>query len=265
MDAPNIIDDNKGKEKRLEMEINDGYTVRIWTDHLFTTVTDGNFVFNQHGMTFTRSDSDGHITNVLDIDGYKLPKYKCSAEEIMFGCTVSNFREITQTITKKDSLKLDIFKKDPNLYAQVVGSDAKYSSSDQSQRISYQKVNNSSLEIEPYTRPIDKPNCSIPVNHFCEITKKLTKNIKHNKYIHIRVGGSFIKLGKASPGGITSFEFSIGDYKPNDPEQYNFFINSKIIKSLSKLNNLSCNYACLQIYCEKDRLLKMRWTIGNYG
>lgn len=267
MDQPNIIDESKNKEKRMYMEINDGYTVRTWTDHLFSTVTDGNFIFNQQGMSFVRSDSDGNITNVLEIDGYKLPAYRFSgsSEEITFGCTISNFKEVTQNIGRKDTIRFEIYKKDPNLYAQVIGNEAKYSSSDQNQRIAYQKVNNSSLDIDPYTRPIDKPNCSIPVNHFCEIAKKLTKNIKHNKYINIRVYSTGIRIGKASPGKTTEFEYSINICSSTDPEQLNFFIPSKIIKSLSKLNNLSTDYATFQIYSQRDRPLKMVWTISNYG
>lgn len=268
MDQPNIINDNKNKEKRLEMEINDGYTVRIWTDHLFNTITDGNFVINGQGMTFIRSDSDNQITNVLEIDGYKLPIFEFNngkSDEIIFGCTISNFREVTQTISKGDSFKLQMYQKDPNLYSQVLGSDAKYNSGDQNQRISYQKVNNSGLEIEAYKRPIDKPNCSIPIDHFCEIAKKLTKNIKHSKYINIRVGSKSLRIGKKSPGGITEFQFSIGSIVANDPEQYDFNINSKIIKSISKINKLSTDNATFQVYSEKDRPLKMVFTIGNYG
>ncbi len=269
----------------------DGSSFRNMIEYIRLVNIDGIFRFSKENVFYEKGDNDNNILNVIKLKTYELTDYEfeSESEEIVISTNMSDFRNITRNVGKKDHIDVYKLPNEPNnLYLRIKG--------DKEQTFLLPLTNNNEYTL--YTLPVysrlkNNPTCTINQNDF----SKLCKSINTTKCVHAIFHGfdkGIICKGIFSTGQIGSVEefgkcrthysqvkTSLKSFYPSGniikskvpPPLLNiseigeierFKIDIKIIKYLIKLNALSPT-GTIKIYIEKGLPFKMVCNIGTFG
>lgn len=277
-------------------EFSDGYAFRNMIEYLRATNSKGNFRFSEEAIYYEQADSNLIIVNQIDINTCELSNYefnsKCS--EVIIGVNISDMRAITKTIGKKDSVRLYKCSNDPILYIQIIGNNSRGTGRTNISVVRPQHVEIVTYEIPEYKRSEKIPNCTVSSTDFSKMCTSMS-SIKCSSVTVYGLSRGVIFEGLTEGTMFGRIErFGIHDgFTPNQSidssikinnvimppgpkprlvikssnqsdEQTKVKIKMNLIKSLSKLNNLS-NHGTIKIYMEPDNPLKIICQIGNYG
>lgn len=298
-----IIPDNLPPNQQVLAEFNEGYTTRSMVELQNGINMDGNFVFTRDKIIYYESDADCMVTLHIVINQDELPYYYYNSPEpfIVFGVTLKNLRAATQSIWKKDGVRIHLFEGDLNMYLQIISGGTKHLGAQNHYTILYKKVSTKCLNIEKYIRPDTDPNCKIPLGEFYKMCMNISrigaslvtiigyprgvkfiaeapnKIIKQNYRFGICPADQIVLSDQyAAPlQGVEQFlaGLRIGNDKHNNNRgdetqnrmELKCIIRGNVIKNLAKINNIASPFSVIKIHMEPNRPVKLTVHVGSYG
>jgi len=276
------------KNARFFATFIDGSSFRYLIEYLRLTSLDGTFVFTKDYITYQKQDDDKTIFNDVTIRTYELTNYHFSStnSEIVATVNLSDLRNKTRTVGKKD--QLDIFRNEDepsNFYIQVRSQEKSSGDNAVFYCMSMKSQNINIYKLEEYSRGKTNPNCTVYQPDFSKLCKALVANkcgyaefIGYKKGIVIKGYSSENKIimikeyGKCDMSANNNNSFNATDANKSAPklnirdvhEIERFKIPIDNIKALSKINGFGAN-STLKIYIEPNAPLKIVTPIGSYG
>lgn len=283
-------------------EFSDGYSFRNMFEYLRITNIKGNFRFSRDLICYEQADASMTIVNQIEISTCELTCYQFNSQtdEIVIGINISDMRNITKTIGKKDSVRIYKQADDPILYIQIITQSTRGSMGHNVSVIRpITDVEITMYEMPEYRVSEKYPNCTIPMTEFTRTcTSMSTFRCSYVTIIGLPKGAIFKTLTEGTISGKYQ-EFGICDGYTTTPSPQSYGqadidfaatmrlslptgpppklvvksenkpvaiikIKMAIIKALSKLNNLSTS-GTIKMYMESDNPLKLVCRIGTYG
>ncbi len=274
----------------------DGYTFRNLIEYIRTINTEGYFEFGKEYIHYMQHNSTNTILNQIEIDTTELIEYEFHSKinKFIIGFKIETIRNITRSIGKKDSLRIYKVPRDNRIYFQIIGQSSKMGNQDNIKYITPLQVNHIiQYDVPKYERDERNPNCKVKSSIF---TKMCTGMITF-KCTSMTVKGydnGLLFFGNAGPGKLNGSVSRFGQIDDNVNKFENLStcnidfdlikppkkcaklkihssnninvinIPVQIIKSLSKLNNLSYS-GFIKFIIEGDNPLKLITNIGSYG
>ena len=301
-DSPYLTEDLNGKFETTTKKLDptssffatfvDGSSFRYMIEYLRLPSIEGVFRFSRDKIVYEQEDSDKNILNKVELKVYELTEYeyKSTSDEIVVGINLSEIRNICRNVGKKDHIDLYKLPDEPkNLYIQIRSQTEK--SEPNIYMIPITTTNYVTYQIPPYSRPKQKPTCTVHQNDFSKLCKSLVTINCDKAKIHgfnrgvvfkgiTKTGAigsvkEFGKMPKSKGPTMKSIMPSSGKVvKSSKPppklnigemgEVENFKIPISIIKVLVKINALSPT-GTIKIYIEKGLPLKMLCNVGTFG
>lgn len=275
----------------------DGSSLRYLIEYLRLISIEGSFLFHKNLITYQKGDDDRNILNDIKIKTYELTEYEFSSNnpEICSTISLSDFRNKTRTVGKKEQLDLYKRPEEPsNFYIQVRSQEKSASEAPTLYCMPMKTENIQIFDLPVYKRDKHNPNATIYQTDFTKCCKALIAN-KCNHAVFICYERGMIIKGYTSDGNIamvkeygkprvtvtkmsnTKSIINLGDkniIKPQVPapklnvkdseEIERFKISNNIIKALSKLTGFS-NNGTIKFYIETGLPMKLVTSIGNFG
>ncbi len=272
----------------------DGSSFRYLIEYLRLTSIDGTFVFSKDYITFQKGDDDETIFNDVKIKTYQLIDYEYSSSnsEITTTINLSELRNKTRTVGKKDQMDIYKIAEEPsNFYIQVRSQEKSSGDNSVFYCMPMKSESVTVYDLKDYSRGKHNPNCTIYQSDFSKLCKALVANkcsyaeiigyekgivIKgyssENKIVMIKEYGK-CKISQYSKSSTTksiipnTIKSEIAPPRLNvrdvhEIERFKIYIDN--IKALSKINGFSPN-STLKIYIEPKSPLKIITPIGSYG
>jgi len=273
----------------------DGSSLRAGIEYCRLANTEGVFRFSKDKIVYEQGDADNTILNVIEIKTYELTEYTfvSKADEIVVGVNLSDLRNITRNVGKKDQLNMYILEGEPkSLYIQIKSQSEKGSESN----LYLLPITSSSYtvyKLPEYQRKKKDPTVTIYQSDFSKLCKSLvtikcsyvtvhgfkngiimkgilntgaigsvkefgkcnnTSNQVNLKSINNDTSGNIVRSKVAPP------KLNIGE--ANEIERFKIDIN--IIKYLVKLNAMSAT-GTLKVYIERGLPMKIQLSVGSFG
>lgn len=253
----------------------------------------GVFRFSRHKIVYEQSDRDNNLLNVIKLRTHELTDYNFVSknDEIIVGINLSEMRNITRNVGKKDSLDLYILEGEPkSLYIRIRSQSEKGSESNL-YLLPITSSGYTAYKLPEYQRGKKDPTVTVYQSDFSKLCKSLV-TIKSayvtihgfNKGIIIKgilstgaIGSvkEFGKCGNATQTNLKSITNESGNIiraKAAPPrlnigeagEVERFKIDISIVKQLVKLNSLSPT-GTVKFHVEKNLPLKISCAVGNMG
>jgi len=264
----------KPDECIFEIVITDGYSFRNLIEYLKITNSKGNLIFREDGIYYQQTNVDDSILNQFHIRSKDLGQYRYNSEsEIVVGVNLSNLRQITKPVGRRDGIKLYMLKDDPKEYLYFLIHATKGENRENISYIQPEHVEKIDYTIEGFTRTDGDPNLFIPAGQFTKLFTTISSlkcincliTAYHNgvSFQGNKVNGTSGHLERYGICGTKSASFNDGTNV--DEEMVGAItIDNPTIKALTKLGNLAHNDS-IKIYMEKDCPLKLITNIGSYG
>jgi hypothetical protein len=262
------------EEYIFEIVITDGYSFRNLIEYLKITNSKGNLVFRDDGIYYQQTNVDNSILNEFEIRSKDLGSYRYNSDkEIFVGVNLSNLRQITKPVGRRDGIRMYMLKDDPKeyLYFLIYANKAEIR-----ENISYiqpEHVDNIYYKIEGFTRKDCDPNLFIAAGQFTKLFTTISSLKCVNCLITAyqngvsfqgnKVNGTSGHLERYGICGSKSASFNDGT-NVDDEKVGLITIDNQKIKALTKLGNLAHNDS-IKIYMENDCPLKLITNIGSYG
>lgn len=275
--------------------IGDGYSFRNMIEFLKVTSARGNFVISHDKIAYEQSDisTNTYIINQVVINTSELTKYEFDSKEQFFiGVNIEDIRTVSKTIGKKDSIKLYKVFSDPFLYIQIISNNSRGTDRENMNVIRPQSNDVYQFKCVQYSNDERNPNCKIMASEFAKVCTSMS-SLKCD-YVTIYGLPCGIVFQGGTPGRTSERieKFGVVDgfipsscdsisidqleipscprpklnikYDKSNVQPVKIKVKISIIKSLSKLNNLSTN-GTIKLFIEQDKPLKILCPIGNYG
>jgi len=275
-------------------EITDGNSFKNLIEFLRLTNKKGNFRITPTKIIYEQSDVDDKtsIINHVEIYASELACYEFKAKnDFIIGVDISDIRVHTKGIGKKDSIRLYKNADDQFLYIQILSNNSRFLESENINMILPKNGDVLNIEYCKYESNESNPDCKIIAASFSRLCSSMTA--LKSEYVILHCSPGEIIFDGVKPGNTSSkvvtFKSPSGQipYSRNDDDNLDKFvipkklpkikivsktenkivklkIKSGILKSLSKLNNLSVG-GNLKFFYDVDKPLKIVCQIGNYG
>lgn len=261
---------NDEPEYLFYADFSDGYSFRNLVEYLKNTNITGNLAFKKDGIFYEQHNNSTTLLNAIEIRGYDLSAYiyNSNSEVINVGVNLANFRSITKSVGKKDSIRLYMVIDNPMLYISISSPNTKELNRNNVSVIRPQKLDVTGYTFPEYDRTETNPNCTAPSFDFNKMCMAM-HSIKCNQVKIYSEGNNIIFKGMFD-GDIVGRIDTFGVNKRNHTSiadieaSYYILIETSTIKALGKLNNLSPN-GTIKMYLEEDRPFKIISNVGSYG
>jgi hypothetical protein len=272
----------------------DGSAVRNLIEYSRLSSLEGVFRFTKDKILYEQGNSDNTLLNVVELKTYELTDYSfvSKSDEIVVGVNLTDLRNITRNVGKKDFLEFYKLANEPrNLYIRIKSQSEKGSESN----LYLLPITNSSYtvyKLPEYQRDKKDPTVTVYQSDFSKLCKSLIAIKSSYVTIHGFKNGIIVKgiLNTGAIGSVKEFgkcsvspvqtnlksmsmdganiirskvappKLSVGEV--GEVERYKMDID--IIKTLVKLNALSPT-GTIKFYIEKNLPLKLTCAIGNMG
>ncbi len=275
----------------------DGSSFRNMIEFIRLVNIEGVFRFRKDSIIYEQSDNENNILNVITLRSYHLTEYEFSSksEEIIVKVNLSDLRNITRNVGKKDQVDIYKLSEEPNSLYVRIRSQSEKGSDPQTYLISTSSTDYTIYRQPEYRRGKKDPTCTVYQTDFSKLCKSLVTIKCSHAMIHgfehgiifkgvLSSGniGSVKEFGKCSSNQAVSVSSMKSVFNNNNNlkvkkssappprlkigsgETEIFKIPINIIKYLIKLNALSPT-GTLKIYVEKDLPLKLVCDIGGFG
>lgn len=275
----------------VRAEFADSYSFRNTVEYIRVNNSAGAFRFYEDRIIYEQANSKQTLLNQFIIYANELTDYEFNSKSgiIVLNVNLAELRQRTKTIGKKDRLAIYKMPQDKNMYLEIYSQN----SSNMGEHPNIHCIETmppafAEYNIHEYDRQ-KRPLCTIHQGDFAKccssfIAVKCSHVIAHGYPRGIVFEGkkqtgettSCKKFGKCktdisapSPASDKLIVRRIPNATPaklvfNDERIDYIIIPSEIIKSLSKLNNLSTN-GTIKIYFEENSPLCLICNIGTYG
>lgn len=278
-DIDNIINSLEPFEKEIDVnakcyaEFSDGYSFRNLIEYLRLTNLTGTFRFYTDKIVYEKSNKDHTILNQFIIYPHELTDYNLDSKtgEIITTVTLSNFRNVTKNIGKKDRAILYKSPNDSRLYIRILNSNSQ-SGSEPSGLF---PVDTEDIEYYEYAHPTftrkeNEPNCTVNQTDFAKMCSSMLAVKSRYVTAHGMRNGIIFK-GISSTGKVVYVK-DFGKVREEQEKIYNknitilnscinsinsFRNNRKIIKS----SNVPAPKLRIGEYAEIDRFTMSMPTI----
>lgn len=273
----------------------DGSSLRYLIEYLRMSSTEGTFIFTKDEIIYQKQDEDQGILNDVRLKTYELIDYEFDSEnpEIIAIIDLSNLRNKTRTVGKKEQLDIYRIKDEPsNFYVQVRSQEKSSGDNPVFYCMKMRSEDVTLYELPIYSRGKKNPNCTIYQTDFSKVCKALVTNkctyteftgyergIIIKGYTNDGQVAMVKQYGKCQtiPASKSSTAKSVNTnetLKSSVPkpklnikdsgivEKYRVHIST--IKSLAKINGFSGN-GTIKIYIEKGLPMKITSNVGSFG
>ena len=274
----------------------DGSSFRNLVEYIRLVSREGVFRFTKRTVLYEQGDDDNNILNVAELKTHELSDYEfiSKSDEIVVGTNMSDLRNITRNVGKKDHIDLYKLSDEPgNLYIRIRSQSEK--GSETTYLLPITSSNYTVYKLAEYSRGKRNPTCTVYQGDFSKLCKSLVTIKCSHAMVHgfehgiiykgiLNTGkiGSVKEFGKCR-NNSSSTQTPLKSFYPSGsgtiikanrpPPRLNigeigeierFRIDISIIKYLIKLNALSPT-GTIKIYVEKGLPLKMVCNIGSFG
>ena len=272
----------------------DGSSLRYLIEYLRMSSTEGTFIFTKDAIIYQKQDEEQGILNDVRLKTYELIDYEFSSEnpEIIATIDLSNLRNKTRTVGKKE--QLDIYRRSDepsNFYVQVRSQEKSSGDNPVFYCMKMQSEDVTLYELPVYSRGKKNPNCTIYQTDFSKVCKALVTNkCTYTEFIGYEKGiilkgytndgrVAMVKQYGKCQASVSSKSFTAKSVhtetiKSSVPtpklnikdagiiEQFRVHIST--IKSLAKINGFSGN-GTIKFYIEKGLPMKITSKVGSFG
>nr|QBK91477.1 MAG: proliferating cell nuclear antigen [Pithovirus LCPAC302]QBK91554.1 MAG: proliferating cell nuclear antigen [Pithovirus LCPAC302] len=292
-DTSNISEKQMDNEASFFATFVDGSSFRNMIEYIRLPNVEGVFRFTKYNIFYEQGDQDNNILNIVELKTYELTDYQFTSksDEIIVGINLSDLRNITRNVGKKDHIDLYKLPDEPkSLYIQIRSQSEKGTSN--LYHLPITTIHYTVYKLPEYMRNKKQPTCTVYQSDFSKLCKSLVTIKCSHAMVHgfqngvvykgiLNTGaiGSVKEFGKCHTDNVTNNLKSILPSRGNiikssrPPPKLNigevgeierFRIDISIIKFLIKLNALSPT-GTVKMYIEKGLPLKMVCNIGTFG
>ena len=232
----------------------EAYQIKVLSEILNYNIGEGNFVFDEEGVTFREADEKETVLIDITLRANDL-QYDPPQEKTYVGITCQHLYKTLRRIKKKDKLSIQKDKDSNMLIFNILNTDK---DRNKDAMICIKDVKKTEWTLPVYPK---NPICSFPASEFQRMCKEMSGA---SKSITVKIQKSGVRFI-----GGTSQLFSVGDRYGNwvdgEPEIYCKTFDSKQISRLSKCSGLAqSNF--LKLYCAgEEHPIMFVSPIGTIG
>src|ERR1700678_874131 len=233
----------------------EAYTLKnlIFTIYKETSIT--NMIITPEGININFINSSKNGLYEINIKGSELLDFKCQEKFLMIGFDTKQMYNSIKSLSKKDGLVIEKLELEQRLRIQPIKCGCN--------NINFVDIIQveENVNILPFYNTLE-PNIRIQSNEFTNMCNQLMimkcEKVVINGYEKVAI------LTGLRSNGTKAFiqKFGKGEI---ENEVITFLISSKIMKSISKINNISTPGSMVQVFFQKERPMKIVTPIGTYG
>ena len=282
---PTEFDNYTDLSSSVSATIIDGHSFRNLLEYLKLTNFKGSFRFRPSDIYYEEGNAEKTLVNQFQIFPGELIEYTYDSHlpEVVFGVTISSFRDVIKTTSKKDTVQLYKVADMHDLFIRILGG------TDVSGRNGVSSVTRTKLDVIDYSLPAfddNYPLCRVRASDLSKVFGDLS-SIKGSTISISRVGNGIVVKSMLVNRVVKRVE-SLGDTGDITNTYHDGEVISELsdgttitysdsngiqpircrnatIKSLSKINGLS-HCGLVKIYFDdENRVIKFTCNVGSYG
>lgn len=245
------------------LELIEGYTLRNFIDYLKSTNTkNANIKFTNNLVSLVQSNATFVILNDFQIKTYLLPRYefKCDSGQIIIGIEIEEFKLITKKIGRKEGLRITKNEDENHITIEILCNNRDSGNPNYIIKNRYFDPYNFSSPVFPNDNKENR-NITSSVTEFTRICGVLSS---YNNTVIVQTFPKGIVFKIETELEQSLCIQSLGEIHENDVEINTLCIDQKIIKALSKINNL-CPSGALIFYFEKNKPILLTCKVGYFA